>query len=174
MGGIKPPEFRSSSNCLEGTQTGQGDDDRSTNQLAAAMLFQGPDVELIGDRFIQRLPICKRTPISPASSSVQREQAYSSGNARIGPIALADLGNDVRVEQELQRLISRHCRWRGCSNTPAKTSSGRSEPNTSNAVLISGWTRAFTSADRSTFAFSDSSRSVSANARIRSASLLGA
>jgi hypothetical protein len=76
MGGIKPPEFRSSSNCLEGTQTGQGDDDRSANQLAAAMLFQGPDVELIGDRFIQRLPICKRTPISPASSSVQREQAY--------------------------------------------------------------------------------------------------
>jgi hypothetical protein len=50
MGGIKPPEFRSSSNCLEGTQTGQGDDDRSTNQLAAALLFQGPDVELIGDR----------------------------------------------------------------------------------------------------------------------------
>jgi hypothetical protein len=59
-GRIKPPEFRSSSNCLEGTQTGQGDDDRSTNQLAAAMLFQGPDVELIGDRFIQRLPICKQ------------------------------------------------------------------------------------------------------------------
>jgi hypothetical protein len=38
MGGITPPEFRSSSNCLEGTQTGQGDDDRSNNQLAAAML----------------------------------------------------------------------------------------------------------------------------------------
>jgi hypothetical protein len=70
-GRIKPPEFRSSWNCLEGTQTGQGDDDRSANQLAAAMLFQGPDVELIGDRLIQHLPVCKRTPISPPSSSVK-------------------------------------------------------------------------------------------------------
>jgi hypothetical protein len=48
-----------------------GDDDRAATPLAAAMLLHGLDLELISDRFVQRLPICKRTPISPVSSSVK-------------------------------------------------------------------------------------------------------
>jgi hypothetical protein len=39
--------------------------------LEAAPEPQGTDVALIGNRSIQCLPVRKRTPISPASSSVK-------------------------------------------------------------------------------------------------------
>src|SRR5260370_20720199 len=97
-----------------------------------------------------------------------------AGNVRMGSVALADLGNDVRVEQEFHRSTSRQSRWRGWSKTPVTVSSGSSEPNTSKAVLTSGWIRAFASTDRSASAFSALPRSVSASARMRPASFLGA
>jgi hypothetical protein len=69
---------------------------------------------------------------------------------------------------------SRQFRWRGWSKTPVNASSGRSEPNTSNAVFTCGWTRALASVDRSAAALSTLRRSISASARIRPASHFGA
>jgi hypothetical protein len=62
-------------------------------------------------------------------------------------VALAKLGNDIRIEQKPRSFSLRQSRSRGWSNTPAKASSGRSEANISNAVISAGLTNAFSSAD---------------------------
>ena len=44
----------------------------------------------------------------------------------MGAVALADFGNDIRVQQEFHRSTRRQPRWRGWSKTPVKTASGSS------------------------------------------------
>src|SRR5258708_1835696 len=105
---------------------------------------------------------------------LDRSASNPTDDIRVGSVALADFGNDARVEQKFHRSTSRQFRWRGWSKMPAKVSSESSEPKMSKAVFTSGYIKAFASVDRSTAAFSALPRSASANARIKSASFLGA
>src|SRR5580658_2761680 len=105
---------------------------------------------------------------------LDRRPGDPTDNVLMGSVARADFGNDVCIEQEFQRSTSRQLPWRKRSKTPAKVSSGSSEPKISKAVFASGCISAFASEDRSASAFSVPPRSVSANARIRLASFLGA
>jgi hypothetical protein len=92
------------------------------------------------------------------SDPLGRRWRDKSGHVRMRSVALAKLGNDVRIDQKPRSFSLRQSRSRGWSNTPAKASSGRSEANISNAVISAGLTNAFSSADRRALAFSGSPR----------------
>src|SRR5258708_16972683 len=108
------------------------------------------------------------------SDFLDRSTSDPTDNVGMGSIALADFGNDIGVDQKFHRSTLRQFRWRGCSKTPAKASSGSSGPNISHAVYTSGAARRFAWVNRRASASSASPRNGSANARMRPASLLGA
>jgi len=106
------------------------------------------------------------------SDLLGRRSRDPSGHVWGRSVALAKLGNDARIEQKPHSFSFRQSRSRGWSNTPAKPSSGRSEPNISNAVISAGFINAFSSADRRALALSGSPRSVSTTVRTSPTSFL--
>src|SRR5260370_7701145 len=84
---------------------------------------------------------------------LDRSASNPTDDIRMGSVALADFGNDVRVEQKFHRSTSRQFRWRGWSKMPAKVSSESSEPNISKAAFTSRYTKAFPTLDPTTAAF---------------------
>src|SRR5262249_685045 len=92
---------------------------------------------------------------------LDRGTGHPTGNVGIGAAAFANLRDDVRVEHEFYRSTCANLHWRGWSKTPANASSGSSDPNTSKAVLVSGWINAFASTERIAVAFCGLARSVS-------------